>query len=76
METEILTVYSCEELTILWETHLVKKNFIIDQMGRLLIQGGEDATKAEAFLRSLMKSRNVEEKKCALEVLRQRLKHG
>ena len=76
METEILLIYTYEELTILWETGMVKKYSIIDQMGRLLIQGGEDATKAEAFLRSLMESGNVEEKKCALEVLRQRLKHG
>jgi len=69
-ETEALPIYSYEELVILWESGEVKKHSIITQMGYLLLQGGEDAPKAEAFLRGLMESESVEEKKCAFEVLR------
>jgi hypothetical protein len=67
---ENLPVYSYEELTILWETRLVERHFIIDQMGLLLLQGGEDAAKAESFLREVLKRGAAEEKKHALEALR------
>ncbi len=72
IETGALPTYSYEELVILWETRMVKRYSIIDQMGRLLRQGGEDAPKATAFLHGLIQSGSgsVEDKKCALKVLR------
>lgn len=70
-ETEVSPViYSYEELIDLWESDLVKRHSIIDHMGRLLRRGGEDASKAETFLRGLSERCGGEEKKYVLEVLR------
>jgi len=65
-----MSVYNYEELTILWESGLVDRHSIIDRMALLLLQGGEDAPKAEAFLREVMQSGVAEEKRRALEALR------
>lgn len=68
-ETEEVLVYNYEELKTLWESDLVKRSFIIDQMGRLLRQGGEDTPKAKAFLEELAERFGGNEKKYIMDVL-------